>query len=259
MRNHAEKQRDMARSVLPSTARKSARANKANYNRRHRRYVRDVLHDWKSYEHADDFERPVWGPFNNPMVGWDNMGEVVQMRRNHDKLTVCHWAQRLCATLPELIEADLDDRIAFFRKVMPDNLIGRHAVGHIRYSVDPENPYRHYKEQEAARKLDRAKLVAKVVEACEVIVEARGAHKALNLALKSSHISAHHRTRWDSTLKRIVPGASYTCDACPEARVLYGVHDIEDFADDIVGWEHQHPRTDLVLGIAGRLKARRVA
>ena len=55
MRNHHEKARDMARSVLPSTARTSARSMRAQIHGRERAHERQLLHDLRRCPDPDDY------------------------------------------------------------------------------------------------------------------------------------------------------------------------------------------------------------
>lgn len=254
MRNHAEKRRDMARSVLPSTARKSARLNKACGNRAHRRNVTLTLDAWAKEIDPYDFEGHVLEPEhdNRRDPTWDG---VVWERRAHDKLSVVRWAERLCETLPELKDACYLERYAFFKKVMPDSLIGRHALSHIKNVLDPDDPWRgSYKDVLRNRKIADEERLVRMIEACSLIIPARGAHKGLNLALKSTHIISHTRYHWVSFNQPKRPEA-YTCSACEDPRTLLGTHDIEDFAQDLIAHDGLHPRVDLVLGIAGRIQS----
>ena len=55
------KTRDMCRSILPSTRRKTDRRNAQSIKRRNRRLTRQTLHDWKMTADLDDFEGHIFG------------------------------------------------------------------------------------------------------------------------------------------------------------------------------------------------------
>lgn len=133
MRNHDEKRRDMCRSILPSTARKAARDNKALLKRSHRRHIRQQLHEWGSFDDPYDFEGFAHEDTNRPLVKgnpWvDTIQDVVDERRVHDKVgPLVRWVEAIKDDLP-----GEDDEAKFhaLKKLLPDNLIGRHALSHV--------------------------------------------------------------------------------------------------------------------------------
>lgn len=130
-----DKVRDMCRSILPSTQRKSDRHNAERVRRRNRRTTRQTLHDWRMAADVDDFEGHVFGYEDSPAVGggWSecqgSIKTVMWDRREHDKLgPMLRWAVAITADID-----DPADRQEHMRAILPDNLIGRHAMGHIKF------------------------------------------------------------------------------------------------------------------------------
>jgi hypothetical protein len=149
MRNHDEKRRDICRSLLPSSARRAARTNKAILKRQHRRHIRHELHDWSRYDDVLNYEGFVHEDTNRPItggVGWyigQTMAGIVNERRDADNLgPFLNWVRATKGRLPG--ETD-DDKFEALRRVLPDNLIGRHALGHAEYLFDLSGHHRwHY-------------------------------------------------------------------------------------------------------------------
>lgn len=150
-----DKVRDVARSVLPSTARKGAREDKRNYHATHRhaqnqinhaicRHLNDVDDDGRLYTDVglyDDFEdQEIFDGYSartkNPSVGWDDMNEIVSNRRGHDKVApLIRWAQAIEKRLMSSPPWADEDKIAYFKALLPDTLQGRHALGHVKMSL----------------------------------------------------------------------------------------------------------------------------
>lgn len=128
------KTRDMARSILPATNRRDARHTAASIKRHNRRVTRQALHEWKSYEDPLEYEGHIYGYDDSPATGGEegpkgNIKSHMWDRRNHDKLNhFIRWA--------EAATAHLDDphaRYMYIKKILPDNLIGRHALSHLEF------------------------------------------------------------------------------------------------------------------------------
>jgi hypothetical protein len=157
-----DKARDIARSVLPSTARKSARDNKREYHARHRHAQRQVNHAierslltvdeddnlysdpdlFDDFEDLDTFDG-YHAATTVPSISWDNMNEIVDNRRGHDKLgPLISWAT---ATEKDKMAGWSDeDKIAYFKAILPDSLQGRHALGHVKSALRlEEDPFRY--------------------------------------------------------------------------------------------------------------------
>lgn len=105
-----KKIKNIGRGLLPSTRRKSAKVDKALASRKARRNTKQDL------EYADIIERKRKR----------DMNYMVMERRNGDKLSVLRWAKAVTKdlTAPQ-------DRVDYVKSVLPDNMIGRHALGHV--------------------------------------------------------------------------------------------------------------------------------
>ena len=152
------KERDMVRSILPSTARKGARDNKRNVNQRRRSSVRQALRQhrdvlateryfdheefgWDSFDERFDFDAP-YDEIHDADCEYDSQIKYVMWdRREADKVApIIRWAEAKVADVrPE-------DRLSWLQARMPDNLAVRHAVSHIKFSdaFPDQNPYEYY-------------------------------------------------------------------------------------------------------------------
>lgn len=109
----SNKIKDMIRSVLPSTARKYARAAKAEEKRKVRRRVRKDLHSEDFDESKVDFRRDA------------RLSNIVFGRRLGDKVNPL---MRWCRAKTEGM--DTDDALSYVRAILPASVIGDHAYSH---------------------------------------------------------------------------------------------------------------------------------
>lgn len=123
-----DKNRDMARSVLPSTRRKSARLDKQTVHGRVRSRVRDAL------KVTDDHEPYFWDePADlhvNPQRDrrYGGIREVVRDRRAADKVSpLMRWAEAKADDFGDTPQ----ERCSALRAILPPNLIGWHAMSHV--------------------------------------------------------------------------------------------------------------------------------
>lgn len=130
MHRRKPKSFDMARSILPSKARKNARTNKRLLHKKNRAEIRERLH------HSDWDDDPMFDHCWTPryMQDWET---IVYDRRAADKLNHFErWAEKVTADVrPE-------DKLSSIASVLPDGIIGEHALSHLRfldwhYMVDP--------------------------------------------------------------------------------------------------------------------------
>jgi hypothetical protein len=122
MRNHAEKRKDMIESVLPSTARKMARAERARLHRRRRRSI--------SIELTSGSDDPVGRDVRSEFA------ELIYSRRAADKVgSLERWAIALIDRDCALREAGVDQQLDHFRRLLPNTKIGRHALSHIGFAL----------------------------------------------------------------------------------------------------------------------------
>lgn len=176
MKNYHEKRRDMCRSILPSTAPKSARESKQNANRRLRRNTANIIasYDWNG--DPDEYDT-----FYNDLAALEfsvseEIKEMVSERRGHDKVApIMKWAEKITDHLD-----DPEDRRAHMWQIVPDNLIGRHAMSHIEYQdkfyvADEYNngyvPGEYARRQAEARRNRREQNFLAYLKIHEVLVE----------------------------------------------------------------------------------------
>lgn len=164
MRNHAEKRKDMIESVLPSTARKMARDERASLHRRHRRSV--------TIELTSGSEDPVGRDLRS------DFEELIYSRRSADKTAPLErWALALVDRDAALRDAEVGEQVEHFRRLLPNTKIGRHALGHIDMAL-------RWRGREPWQGRDRRPAVA--VDDVRVLYE-RGLHDELNRQLKQRH------------------------------------------------------------------------
>lgn len=136
MRNHEHKTRDMARSVLPSTARLGARQARASVRSRERADERRVLHALLRAADPDDFDGDLC---------WEDRRELSDMvwgRRSADKIApIVRWAKVRIARDQRLAGADYWARRNYFAGLLGDTLAGRHALSHLDHHFGDENPW----------------------------------------------------------------------------------------------------------------------
>ena len=210
------KRREIARSVLPSTHRRSARDDLASLRRRNRRTIRQDLHIIARPARADAVVEDYDGnPADLRSYPNADIGYAVRRRRNGDKLgPLFRWARATTRHLP------LEERLEAVRRLFDDNLIGRHALSHL----ERDRHFRVVHEHDRRWWVDRDRTGRSRIDESErgvraVAVEAleHGRHAALNHWMKS------HPTD---------KGA---------IRLLGGTHDIDAFASDCarcVAWHH---------------------
>jgi hypothetical protein len=178
VKNHGEKTKDMAESVLPSAARKSARAERRRIHKAQRARQRVAL-AMLDVGGVDEFAPDFREGRRLSATRW-----MVLDRRSADKIgPLTRWAVAVVIADPDLRDAGLAGQVEHFARLFPDNLIGRHAVQHIEWAL----------RQEAARHtwLDRRSIWAKeqyehqgrVASEVRRIIES-GSHGALNAVLR---------------------------------------------------------------------------
>jgi hypothetical protein len=97
MRNHSQKHRDMARSVLPSTGCVGARQDRRAIHHRERTRLREALAEVRRASDGDDVDADL------AYVDRGAIASMVGDRRGGDKLApLMHWAERTVAASPKL-------------------------------------------------------------------------------------------------------------------------------------------------------------
>lgn len=130
MRNHDQKVKDMCESVLPSTSRKNAREKRRIAHGTARAHQRAAL--------RAAIEENELGPALGDADGrrCAAIHEMVRDRRAADKVApLIRWARATLEREPKLRNAAPEEVIAYFASLLPDNLIGRHAVQHIEWGL----------------------------------------------------------------------------------------------------------------------------
>lgn len=217
MRNHDEKTRTMQRSVLPSTARKQARKERRLIHKRQRARERDLLIGVgraAGFGAQSDFDPDP--DFREGRRLSDTHWMVID-RRGADKIgPLTRWAAATVDADPDLRDAPLHERVAYFAALLPDDLIGKHAVQHIEWALKCRGggSWRDRHAGAAERREVRRNQVA--VDSRRIL--ASGRHRVLNAALRRHYGATGHE------------GAVMAF-----GRLLLGAHDVEAFAADITG------------------------
>jgi len=142
VRNHDEKNKNMQRSVLPSSRRKAARRERRAIHRRARARQRDVLAQYRKDAYVPE---PDFGEGRRKAATkW-----MVLDRRSADKIgPLTRWAVRTIDQDPVLRDAALGEQVAYFAAMLPTDVIGRHAVFHIEFALrwrfHPESARRYW-------------------------------------------------------------------------------------------------------------------
>ena len=234
MRNHDEKNKNMQRSVLPSSRRRAARRERRTIHQQARARQRDALAQYrKDHDAAEpDFREGR----RKSATKW-----MVLDRRSADKIgPLTRWAVRAIERDPALRDAALTDQIAYFAARLPTDVIGRHAVFHIEFALrwrfHPDSERRYWGPPPAPTRHERR---AQVVADARLILET-GRHRELNVALRRAYaVGAPVAVRrWRDSEPAPLP-----------VRLLAGMHDIDAFAHEI----SRHPwLCDTVAHVARR-------
>lgn len=215
----AAKKRDMARSILPSTKRNGQEDRRRVHKsaRTHERALMGFAEDeWRDGE-ADDLTPPDFAGVERKRA--HDTKDMVDMRRYKDKVgPFSRWAERVTKNIPQ------ENRLSYLRSLVPDTLIGEHAVSHVEWKdhfrdpAESANNHRHYPSPKEREKAERD-LFVEQVRACLSKCEE---HARLNRALKQSHRFVYHY--YKGNVRLVGPKS---------ARTLQGVHDVEAFVDAI--------------------------
>jgi hypothetical protein len=219
VRNHDEKVKDMSRSVLPSTARAGARYFRRQVHKRQRALELNGLTEYRKSAKTDSARRDsakadgVAADLDGAYRG--DIATVVRERRFHDKdAPLVRWARATVAADPALRSAPLEEQIAYFARLMPPTLIGRHAVQHIQSALEEPHARTHCAPKSAP---DRGARVAETERLVRQILAA-GLHGTLNAQLRAA------ASRQSYTGAGAVPFPR---------RLLLGRHDVEAFASEL--------------------------
>jgi hypothetical protein len=213
------KKRDMARSILPSTKRNGQEDRRRVHKsaRTHERALMGFAEPEWWDEEVDDIMPPDFAGVERKRA--HDIKDMVDLRRHKDKVgPFSRWAERVTKNIPHV------NRLSYLRSLVPDTLIGEHAVSHVEWKDhfrDPAksaNNHRHYPSPKEQGQTERDRLVEQV-RAC--LLE-QGEHARLNRALKQSHRLVYHY--YKGHVRLVGPKS---------ARTLQGAHDVEAFVDAI--------------------------
>ena len=222
----AAKQREMVRSILPSSSRSGAASALTRHRRRNRRLTAarlaracgpgDRALDLALEDECDLRAYPS-----------DLIREAVWDRRAFDKVAPFQrWAVASTAHLPS------HDRLEAVRALVPGDCVGRHALSHLEHlsAFDPQYAHelwwQRLRRETSPRPTPNFEVLVAGVTRCYEL----GLHGALNAALKRS-------PDW-----RVVgPDPAAGAEPEPILRLLKGLHDIEAFVRELDGgpWPRQ--------------------
>lgn len=163
-----EKMRQMARSILPSTASRFARKRRAEINRKSRRLSRQLCHKALSdLESSEDFD------FEDDLSRYE-IRSMVSSRRESDKLA--HF-ERWAIKITDHLGDDPSGRRAKIQAALPKGLIGWHASSHLAAYIEfrtQRASFRDYKKlklergkAKSASRLTRERAISKLREVLE--------------------------------------------------------------------------------------------
>lgn len=226
VKNHDHKLKNMQRSVLPSTNREWARGKRRRIHKRARARQRDALADARkamagaSTVDGVDLDPDFREGRRKSATHW-----MVGDRRACDKIgSLTRWAVRTVEHDPDLRDAALEDQVAYFKALLPGDLIGKHAVFHIEWALKwkfHRSTLAGWRPGDNPRGASGADRRARVAADAHRILEA-GRHRELNVTL---------RRAYDAGLA--VPPHVWRPVPERSPRLLAGLHDVEDFADDV--------------------------
>lgn len=213
MKNYDEKTKDMAESVLPSTARKSVREERRRIHHAQRARQREA------FARLDVGGVEDYGPDFREGRRLSATRWMVLDRRSADKIgPLTRWAVAVVTADPDLRDAELAVQVAHFARLFPDNLIGRHAVQHIEWALRYEAARPTWLDRRSAEAKETHEHYRRVVGEVRRIIES-GAHGELNAALRQLY---QQPALQNGTLVTV-----------PPARYLLGAHDVGAFVHDV--------------------------
>lgn len=225
VRNHDEKIKDMSRSVLPSGWRVGAKVTRRAIHKRQRARTRDAL-------------LAVRGA--TPEINDTYRAEIAKMvftRRFYDKAApLVRWARATVAADPALREAPLEVQVAYFARLMPPTLIGRHAVTHIASGLNRS-------DGAVCHTCQVTQPVAPVAETERLVrrILAAGLHGTLNANLRTAHDHQAGPNDENDWRWRPMP-----------RRLLLGRHDAEAFARQMASYPEARAVIATVAAMAER-------
>lgn len=240
-----EKALQMSRSLLPSTARKSAREEKKIIARRKRRKVKQALHKIKCEE--DYYEENLDFDYQYD-AKWER-SYMVRERQSADKIgPFINWAKAKAAHIPD------GEKLDYIRSILPGSgfIIIDHALSHLEWVEGFEkNPLEFWSWWRYGRKNRDEIRREDVLRALHEIAKNRKLVEILNNLIRKLHAKTywyrHKKTEvYRYPIIRYVDGEKvikgyneevrhfyHDYDKTIGARVLMGAFDVDDFFDDI--------------------------
>lgn len=203
-----QKIKQMARSILPSTRRHWARWAKKKSSRKLRNQARQLVR----LETHDDVRA------ESVIIRHDAFNFYVRDRRDADKL---HHFERWAVKVTKTLEQPPEGKLAKMRALLPKNLIGEHALSHLRNL--PEFRVFKFKWRYAFHHetLDQ-KLKGTLDDTLRNIVVTPDGHKSLNRYM----VSRHRRVNIGTYERPVYIGPH-------RPRLLRGLGDIQSFQEDL--------------------------
>lgn len=183
-----EKIRDMARSILPSKYYRSARRCKKEFSKRKRQQVKEGLRKTLSndnYEYPDNFD-----PNMDQVISNDRLERIVRNRRDGDKVNPI---QRWFRLKVQQINSE-DERYAYARSVLPNNLVGWHALTHLRWIIK-DNKIPDYSRD----KIDHWENLTARLENLLI----HGGILELNKAIRKNHYNVRLKIGWTRNVREM--------------------------------------------------------
>jgi hypothetical protein len=211
VRNRDEKIKDMSRSVLPSSWRVGARVTRRTIHKRERALTRNALAAGRetTSEINDTYRAEI--------------AAMVFTRRFYDKVgPLVRWARATVAADPALAQAPREEQVAYFARLMPPTLIGRHAVSHIAAGLDRADRAVCHSCQVTKPVAETERLVRRILGA--------GLHGVLNAKLRAAHgrqAGPDGESSGDVTGRQQRP---------MPRRLLLGAHDAAAFAREMASY-----------------------
>lgn len=182
---YKDKIRTMVRSILPSKRRTSAKKEKRQHHRDHRRAVKAALYHYDHYEDRDQIdESPMLLQMKTADLNYNReISSMVRERRDADKVNhFVRWAEDSTEEFPDIREKHYQFVSLVGGK---GHVIKDHAIGHF---IDPRYDFRYeelrtrrYRNQKNRRPVPKATFLARVIQAIEA-----GMEEALNESLRKS-------------------------------------------------------------------------
>jgi hypothetical protein len=228
-----EKTLEMARSLLPSTNREPARKSRVTTHRAERRRVRlQAARLTRDPEDSEDLP----GPDKGPDV---EIRQMVRWRREGDKVApFIRWAKARARAMPQ------ESRMSHIRSLVPQGVIGEHALFHLRHQEDFEHPseraLRELRREAWSRswlrgeRLDRGEQA----ERLRAVLKAAGGHRALNTWLRARYVFyRRHALHAPRALDRgcTLERAMQLHLGPTPIRLLLGLHDVLPFLEALWG------------------------